>query len=601
MSEGQRVAKAPANFINPRQPRAKSRQISALRALLPFLRPYRMLIVFGAVVLLLTALLSLGLPVVVRRMLDDFLAGETVFLDRYFGFALGAVALFAFGTALRTYLISRLGEHVVTDVRKAIFNRVIDLSPAFYSNILTGEVLSRITTDTTLIQGVVGNSVSTALRSVVTFCGGLVLLFMTSFKLASIGLISVPFLVLPIYVIGRKMRLVSREAQDWIAASSGKAAESLSAVQTVQSFTYEDASKTQFSHYTDSSFDASHRRVQLRALLTFTVTFVVFMSVVVMLWIGARDVQAGRLSAGTLAQFVIYAMMVASALAALAQYWGELQRAVGATERLVELLNAQDTVVDPVRSILPKEPFKGRISFKNVSFSYPSRARDAALKNISFEVAPGETVALVGPSGAGKTTIIQLVQRFYDPKSGQIAIDGYDLKDMARTDFRKAIALVPQDPMIFAASASDNIRFGKPDASEEDVIAAARAADADAFITGFPDGYESYLGERGVMLSGGQKQRVAIARAILRDAPILLLDEATSSLDAQSEHAVQRAVEELSRDRTTLIIAHRLATVKKADRIIVLDKGEIVASGTHEELLKAGGLYARLAKLQFLG
>ncbi len=578
--------------------RPTTKRVGALAGLVPFLRPYAGLGGAALLALIVTASISLILPIAVRRVVDGFQAGAEL-LDQYFFAALSIVALLALGTGLRYALVTRLGERVVADIRRAVFDRVVGLSPAFYERILTGEIISRITTDTTLILSVIGSSVSVALRNMMIFAGGLVMLLITSAKLTGMVLLIVPAVVVPIIVLGRRLRVLSRENQDWIAQSSGSASEQLLSVQTIQAFTHEALTRASFAEVTEKSFKSAQSRIVTRAVMTVIVIFLIFAGVVGVLWIGARDVREGAMSVGALVQFVIYAIMVAGAVGALSEIWSELQRAAGATERLVELLSAEDSVLDPAQPGALARPVRGEIGFENVTFHYPSRPDASALTGFDLRIKAGETVALVGPSGAGKTTVIQLIQRFYDPEAGRVTLDGLDLKTLARHDFRQAIALVPQDPVIFATSARENIRFGRPEATDAEVEAAATAAYAHEFLSALPQGYDTYVGERGVMLSGGQKQRIAIARAILRDAPVLLLDEATSALDAQSERAVQMAVDELARSRTTIIVAHRLATVKKADRIIVLEGGQIVAQGTHDALVAEGGLYARLAKLQF--
>lgn len=578
--------------------RPTSKRVGALRALWPFVQPYRMQGLLALIALVITAGISLILPIAVRRVVDGFDNGAGL-LDEYFTAAIAIVALLAIGTAARYYFVTRLGERVVADIRKAVFSRVITLSPGFFERVMTGEILSRITTDTTLIQSVIGSSLSIALRNMLILAGGLAMLMLTSTKLTGLVLLIVPVIILPIIILGRRLRRLSRSNQDWIASSSGTASENLLAAQTVQSYTHENRAATRFAGVTEQSFDVALTRITTRALMTAIVIFLIFAGVICVLWIGARDVREGAMTAGQLVQFVIYAILVAGSTGALSEIWGELQRAAGATERLAELLTARDNLTDPDHPIVLPRPVRGRITLEGVVFHYPSRPDISALEDVSLTILPGETVALVGPSGAGKTTAIQLIQRFWDPMKGRVTLDGIDLRDMRRDDFRRAMALVPQDPAIFAASARENIALGNPGATDLEIETAACAAHAHDFISALPDGYDTPLGERGVMLSGGQRQRIAIARAILRDAPVLLLDEATSALDAESEALVQAAVTRLSEGRTTIVIAHRLATVKKADRIVVFEDGRIVAQGRHEDLVHEDGLYARLARMQF--
>lgn len=590
------MAKKP---LSEEEERLKSSNISPLIGLYPFIKPYRRLLWAAIIALVFTAMISLGLPIAVREVIDGFTIEKLADLDKYFTLTIVVTGALAFGTGLRFYFVTKLGERVIADVRMAVYQKVIGLSPAFYEKILTGEVLSRLTTDTTLILSVISSSISVALRNALLLVGGMFFMFLTSMRMTGLVVLMVPIIILPIMFLGRKLRALSRESQDKIAATSGEASEVLLAAQTVQAYTHEEESRGSFNQLTEEAYEVARRRIVTRAILTVSVIFMVFTGVVGILWMGARDVINGIMTPGELVQFLIYSVMLSGAVAALAEIWGELQRAAGATERLIELIEAEDIIKDPENPVPAPERATGDIKFVNVNFTYPARPEVLALKNLNLHIKAGETVALVGPSGAGKSTIFQMLMRFFDPDNGQIQIDNIGIETMMREDMRRAFALVPQDPVIFATTAMENIRFGRSSAPDEEVYAAAKAAAADEFISGLPKGYNSYVGERGIMLSGGQKQRVAIARAILRDSPILLLDEATSSLDAQSELLVQKAVEHLAEDRTTVIIAHRLATVKKADRIVVLDEGQIVAEGTHDALVAEGGLYAKLAKLQF--
>jgi ATP-binding cassette subfamily B protein len=580
--------------------RAKAKSVKPLAALWPFVRPYRRTLIAALAMLGLAAGFTLMLPLALRRVIDlGFDADNAQQIDKYFLALIAVAGALALATAARYYFVTRLGERVIADIRSAVYARAIGMSPAFFEKLRTGEVLSRLTTDATVIQSVVGSSASIALRNVLILIGGMIALVITNPKLAGLVLLAVPAIVFPILLLGRKVRGLSRESQDRVADASAAASESLLAAQTVQAYTHEDRSRRRFAGLVEAAYDAARRRIEARAALTAIVIFLVFTAVVSVMWIGARDVIAGRITAGELGQFIFYAVFVAGAVGALSEVWGELMRAAGATERLAELMAVENPVQAPANPVAPVEPARGAVRFESVRFRYPARPEVSALDDVSFEVKPGETVALVGPSGAGKTTVFQLLLRFYDADAGRVSLDGAAVADMDPEALRRRFALVPQEPAIFADTARENIRFGRPEASDAAVEAAAKAAAAHEFLSRLPQGYDTYVGERGVMLSGGQRQRIAIARAILRDAPVLLLDEATSALDAESERAVQQAVAALSRDRTTLVIAHRLSTVKRADRIIVLDQGRIVAQGPHDQLVAEGGLYARLARLQF--
>ncbi len=577
----------------------KAGKLFYLRGLYSFVKPYRLEVFFATSVLIFTALLSLILPLAVRGIVDSFSSESILVIDKYFIMAIVIAAFLALGTALRFYLVTSLGERIVADIRMTVFNRVIGMSPQFFEKIMTGEVLSRLTTDTTLILSVVSSSISFAMRNVLILFGGLIFMFFTSAKLTGLALLIVPGILLPILFLGRRLRKLSLFSQDKIADTSGMASEALLAVQTVQANNHEKNSMSLFDRMVEESFAVAKQRIVVRSVLTAVLIFFVFTGIVTVLWFGAVNVREGNMSEGELVQFVIYAVLVAGSVAALSETLGELQRAAGASERLAELLSLKDPILEET---IPEDlafPILGDLDFKNVNFSYPSRREDPVLRMFTLRINPGETVALVGPSGAGKTTIFQLLMRFYEISEGQILLGGLDIRKMTKNKLRESFALVPQEPVIFGMTALENIRFGRPDATDSQVMDAARAADAHGFIMELPNQYDTFVGERGILLSGGQKQRIAIARAILRDAPILLLDEATSSLDSVSESAVQKAFEKLSEDRTTIVVAHRLSTVKKANKIVVLNAGSVDAVGTHEELMREDGLYRRLAELQF--
>ncbi len=580
--------------------RPRARSLRPLRALVPYLRPYRATLVFALAALLTASAAMLSLPIAFRFLVDQGLAvssAETI--NRYFLlFLLAAVALGGF-SALRFYLVSWLGERVVADMRDAVYRRVLRMDPGFFEITRTGEVLSRLTTDTTLVQSITGSTLSIALRSAINLFGALVLLTLTSPRLAGIIVLTVPLVIAPLIIIGRRVRRLSRDSQDRVADSSGLAGETLNAIQTVQAFTLEKLQGQRFHDAVELSFDTAIRRVRLRAALTAAGIVMVFGAITLVLWLGAHAVITGQMTGGQLSQFLLYAMIVAIAAAGLSETWGEVQRAAGAMERLQELLEAEPLIPVPTNPRPLPEPSRGEIRFEGLGFSYASRPDTPALRDLDLHIRPGENIAFVGPSGAGKTTAFQLLLRFYQPTAGRITVDGVDLAEADPEALRQRIALVPQDTVLFAASARENIRLGRPEASDAEVEAAARAAAADDFIRALPEGYDTFLGERGTRLSGGQRQRIAIARAILKDPPILLLDEATSALDAESERLVQQALARLMEQRTTLVIAHRLATVLRAHRIVVMEAGRIHAVGTHAELLECSPLYARLARLQF--
>ena len=584
------------NIIEDR-PRGES--IKVLAHIFGFLRPYRARVLAALVSLIVAAGAVLAIGQALRRVVDFGFSADSAVLDQYFLALLGIVALLALATYGRYYNVSALGERVVADIRRNVYDHIIGLSAEFFETTRTGEILSRLTTDTTLIQSVVGSSASVALRNLLIFVGGSILLVFSSPKLTGLVFLIVLGVVLPIVFFGRRVRRLSRESQDRVADVGAFAGESLDAVRTVQAFGREDDNRQRFGSVVEAAYATAVQQIKSRALLTGIVILFVFGAVDLVLWIGARDVISGEMTGGQLAAFVFYAVMVAGSVGSLSEVYGDLQRAAGATERLMELLATKSNIAAPAAPADMPEPARGAVRLEDVTFRYPTRPEITALNAFSLSVAPGERIALVGPSGAGKTTVFQLLLRFYDPDVGRVSIDDIDLRDALPESVRARIGLVPQDPVIFADDVWANIRYGRPDASDDEVRAAATAAAATEFVERLPEGFGTYLGERGAQLSGGQRQRISIARAVLRNPTILLLDEATSALDAENESMVQRALETLMEGRTTIVIAHRLATVLKANRIVVLDAGNVVATGTHSELMAQGGIYARLAELQF--
>ncbi|GFE79329.1 ABC transporter ATP-binding protein [Steroidobacter agaridevorans] len=583
---------------NPERPKARS--LKPLRELWPYLSRYKGVLTLAMIALLLAAAAMLVIPMAFRDLIDRGMAAQdAATINTYFVAFLVAAALFGIFAALRLYFVTWLGERVVADLRADIYARVVRMDPTFFEVTRIGEVLSRLTTDTTLVQGIAGVNLSMTLRSIVQLIGALVLMIATSPSLAGMIVVLIPLVIFPIIAVGRKLRTLSRESQDKIADTSGLAGETLNAIQTVQAFTLEGLHTKRYSTAVEDSFRVALQRTKVRSAMSAIGTMMIFGAITFVLWQGAHRVLDKEMTGGELSQFLIYAVYVAIAAATLSEMWGEVQRAAGAMERLVELKVATPNIVAPPKPQPFPSPPLGRITFEHISFRYPSRPESLALDDLSLAIERGETVAFVGPSGAGKSTTFQLLLRFYDPASGRITIDGVDISQAKPEDVRARIGLVPQETVLFGTTARENIRYGRPNASDADIEAAARAAGADEFIRELPQGYDTHLGEKGTRLSGGQRQRIAIARALLKDPPILLLDEATSSLDAESERYVQEALERLMEHRTTLVIAHRLATILKADRIVVLDHGRIVDIGTHAQLLESNELYARLAALQF--
>ena len=580
--------------------RVKSRDLRQLRRLAGYLAAYRLQVAGALLALIIAAAAVLSLGVGLRYLIDSgFAAARPEALDHALRASIVVILALAVATFLRSYLVAWLGERVVARIRSEVYGHIIRMPPGFFETTRTGEVLSRLTTDTTVVQTVIGSTVTQALRNILLTVGGTALLVVTNPKLTGLVLLVVPLVVVPIVVFGRMVRRLSRQAQDRMADVSGQAEETVNAVRTVQAFAQENRETEQFTAASFAAFEAAASRARARAMLAAMVITLVFGAIVAVLWMGGRDVLAGTITAGELSAFVFFATVVATAVGGLSDILGDLQRAAGATERLFELLDCEPEIKAPANPLSLPAHTKGEVTFEAVSFAYPSQPDRLILEDLDLTVRPGESVALVGPSGAGKTSVFQLVMRFYDPDSGRILLDGQPIDQLDPMAYRGRLGLVPQEPVIFSADAWTNIRYGRPEATDAEVVAAAEAAAARDFIEALPQGFETFLGEKGVRLSGGQRQRIAIARALLSDPAVLLLDEATSSLDAESEYAVQKALDNLMRSRTSIVIAHRLATVLKADRILVMEEGRIVDTGTHPELVRRGGLYARLADLQF--
>src|SRR5580700_5889163 len=606
-SEGGAVAEpgvvaSPLDAALNSSPAVRTARLRPLLALAPYMARYRGRVTLAFISLTVAAITTLVVPVAVRRMIDFGFTPEGIArINSYFSVMIAVVGVLALASASRFYLVMTIGERIVADLRRDVFGHLMSLSPAFFDSSHSGELVSRLTADTTQIKSAVGASVSIALRNLMLFIGATAMMVITSPRLSGLVLLAIPLIVLPLMAFGRWVRRLSRNAQDTLADASAYASELVGAIRTVQAYTGERLANARFGGEVEQAYEAARSSSRARAVLTAIVIFIVFTSVVVILWIGSNDVEAGLISPGRLGQFVLYTAFAATGLGQLSEVWGEISAASGAAERLFEILRVKSEIAAPVSPLSLPEPARGNVGFENVSFAYPMRPGTSAIDGVSFSVRAGEKVAIVGPSGAGKSTLFHLLLRFYDPASGTISVDGVPIRAADPHELRKRIALVPQDSVAFATTARENIRFGRPEATDAEVERAADLAHATEFIRRLPNGFETQLGERGVTLSGGQRQRIAIARAILRDAPLLLLDEATSSLDAESETLVQTALEELMRHRTTLVIAHRLATVLSCDRILVMDQGKIVEQGTHAELVAENGLYARLARLQFEG